>query len=356
MLFGTKKKLVFGLTVILLVLSLSGGCPFRKETPEVEVKPEAEDEELKEDMIARPVLQPKLKTEREKHPDAVAWIYVPGTNIDYPVMKSEKKDKSDAYPYYYRRAENGEQRRSGSIWTLMACNFASRKTLSRNTVVAGHHMEKGTDKDYDVRLAQLEKFYEINFAHEHPYVFFSIPGEDMVFEVFAVYIAEVPGRDPKVKGFPYYTSYFLPDGKEYKECRGGDGSLPAVVNEEGLSCIQKIAREAKLRSLYNYETKVGKDSKIITLTTCTYKYGKTGSKNCDVIEFVVQGKLLSTSKKLYDKARFFSKNENPKPPQDLPNPNVDYVYMAEGELIDEPAEASDKELEPSSRESDDKKK
>ncbi|MDR2817474.1 MAG: class B sortase [Oscillospiraceae bacterium] len=353
MLTGTKKKMVFILASVLLALSLSGGCPFRKNEKE-EVVTAVEDTELKEDMIARPVLQPKLKAAREKYPDAAAWIYIPGTNIDYPVMKSEKNYSSSVdngrVPFYHRHAEDGSYRVSGSIYALHECDLASRKTLSRNTVVAGHNMEDGTSKDDNVRLAQLEKFYDINFAYEHPYIFLSIPDEDLVFEIFAVYITDVPYRGYGAPGFFYYLSDF-PDEtpknpKDRVYPKGGDGSIPVVIDEKyGVSWIQNIAREAKLRSLYNYEVSVGKNSKVLTVTTCTYKYGKTGSPNCKSIEFVVQGKLLPASKKLYDKAQFFSRNENPKPPQGLPNPNVDYVYRAEGELPEEIEAQSDKELE-----------
>lgn len=356
MLVGTnvKRKLVFGLAVGLLVVSLFCGCPFRKETPKAEVKPEAEDDgEPKEDMIPRPDLQPKLKAAREKYPDAVAWIHIPGTNIDYPVMQKKKEEKDPGNPFYFRHAEDGKYRLSGSIWTYQGCNFASRKTLSRNTDIGAHNMETGPDKG--VRFAQLENFCNINFAHKHPYLFLSIPGEDMVFEVFAVYITDVPFRLKRgPKGFNYYSSDFPIEGRFV---RGGDGSAPAVVDEKiGLTWVQVTALEAKKRSLYNYEVEIGKNSKLLTLATCTYKYGKTESPNCKVIEFVVQGKLIPASKKLRDRA-LLSKNESPEPPK-VPNPNVSYVYMAEGELAEEPEEPIDKEpgKESGGEKSDDKKK
>lgn len=289
--------------------------------------------ELQEDMIARPNLQPKLKQAMEKYKDTVAWIHIPDTNIDYPVMRSSKDftSASGIEPYFYsRHAENGKYRLEGSLFTFKECNFDSRKTLSRNTVIMGHNMTDDSAKR--TMFSQLLKYFDINFANEHPYIFLSLPDEDLVFQIFAVYITEVPFRKYSPNNaFNYYSSDYMKNGQVIK---GGDGSLPVNIPEgKKNSYIQAIAQEAKRRSLYNYSTKVTKSSKIITLSTCTYKYGVTGSKNCKTIEFVVQGKLLSASKKLADKANL-TKNEDAKPPQNLPEPS-NFVYECEGTLITE---------------------
>ena len=326
-----KKLLVFGLIFALVSTCFSSCKPKKSKYDEEETEVSTE---LTEDMIERPILQPKLKEAMGKYADAVGWINIPGTNIDYPVMQSQKDYTPAAGSegfYYSRHSEDKKYRLEGSIFTFKECNFESRKKLSRNTVIMGHNM--WDDTATRTMFSQLLKHFEINFANEHPYIFLSLPEQDLVFQIFAVYITEVPFRKYSPKAaFNYYSSdYMNSDGKTVK---GGDGSLPVNIPKgKKYSYAQVVAAEAKKRSLYNYPVQVGKNSKIITLSTCTYKYGKTDSKNCKTVEFVIQGKLLPASKKLADKA-YLTKNENPKPPQGLPEAS-DFVYECEGKLITE---------------------
>lgn len=57
--------------------------------------------------------------------DAIGWIRIDGTNIDYPVMYG--KDY-----YYHSHSESGERSESGSIYSYY-------NALCRNNVIAGHN-------------------------------------------------------------------------------------------------------------------------------------------------------------------------------------------------------------------------
>ncbi|MDR1260760.1 MAG: class B sortase [Oscillospiraceae bacterium] len=322
------KRILVCVVVILMAIGLMS-CLKKKKVQKIELEDEItvmeDPNEPKEDMIPRPDLQPKLKEAQEKYKEAVAWLYIP-ESVDLPVMLCSKDSgENDGKNRYYRHAEDGSYRLCGSVYTFPKSVIDSREKLSRNLVLMGHHIEGKNE----LLLGPLEKFYEFSFTKKHPYVFLAIPGENLIFEIFAVYVTEVPARKYNKVGFCYYFSVDPANETPDNPTKGGDGSLPAqFVAATDKSWVQIVSEEAKKRSLYNYEgISIDKDDKIITLTTCTYIFGKTGSKNCLSIEFVIQGKLLTPERKLRDEARV-KKNQNPKWPN-LPEPKRSFKYEAE---------------------------
>ncbi len=64
---------------------------------------------------------------------------------------------------------------------------------------------------------------------------------------------------------------------------------------------------AKEGSIFNYPVEVGEDDKIITLSTCTYKFGDSGNQKQ---RFVVFGRLLTEEEEMPDTITL---TENPAP-------------------------------------------
>lgn len=67
-------------------------------------------------------------------PDAAAWLYGPGTVIDYPVMRAAD------YDHYLRRLPDGTANANGSLFIDYHC---APDFTDRLTVVYGHHMKSG---------------------------------------------------------------------------------------------------------------------------------------------------------------------------------------------------------------------
>ena len=90
------------------------------------------------------------------NPDTVAWLTVPGTNIDGPVQQGPDND------YYLRRDSDGNE-------DFRGCYFAdsdaivSLANLSRNLVIYGHTFTDGWDGGF----AQLDKYLDADWALEH---------------------------------------------------------------------------------------------------------------------------------------------------------------------------------------------
>lgn len=72
---------------------------------------------------------------RADYPDIRAWLTIPGTVVDYPVLQSSPADPE----YYLRRNYKGEYRTAGSLFFQSDCVRESRVL-----VAYGHNMDDGT--------------------------------------------------------------------------------------------------------------------------------------------------------------------------------------------------------------------
>ena len=70
-----------------------------------------------------------------QNPDVVAWIQIPGTQINYPVVQGKDND------YYLHRDLNGQKSTAGTIFL----DYADQADFSSlHNVLYGHHMKNGS--------------------------------------------------------------------------------------------------------------------------------------------------------------------------------------------------------------------
>lgn len=72
---------------------------------------------------------------QRQYPDIKAWLTVPGTVIDYPVLQSSADDPE----HYLRRNYDDTWRMAGSLFFQYDCTLDSR-----NLVIFGHNMSDGS--------------------------------------------------------------------------------------------------------------------------------------------------------------------------------------------------------------------
>ena len=72
---------------------------------------------------------------KEENSDTVAWLKVNGTNIEYPVVKSDNND------YYLTRSFDKSYNTAG--WIFMDCNNEADGT-DKNAVIYGHNRRDGS--------------------------------------------------------------------------------------------------------------------------------------------------------------------------------------------------------------------
>lgn len=190
--------------------------------------------------------------------DVKAWLKIPGTNINYPVLQSASG--YDAH-YYLDKNIYRQTSRDGVVYAGSTCNFGTGSAgLSKNTVLFGHNWTNYSAAPRiggasDVMFAQLAAYHYLNFAKAYPYMWFSTDSQEMTWVVFAAFYTDVS------------FNYIEPNPSD--------------------SMFASIISGAKARSRHNFDVEVSTSDKILTLSTCTRAYGSS-----DRQRFVVMARLL----------------------------------------------------------------
>lgn len=111
----------------------------------------------------------------ELNQDAYAWIQIPGTNIDYPILQKEDGDQS----YYLNTTLTGAEGYPGSIYTE---NYNVKDFQDFNTVIYGHDLIDGT------MFSELHKYADRNFMDTNPYVYIYTPDKMLKYQIFAAVV------------------------------------------------------------------------------------------------------------------------------------------------------------------------
>ncbi len=110
---------------------------------------------------------------REVNPDIVAWIYIEGTEISYPVVQGE--DNS----YYLKHLFTGE-------WNGAGCVFLDFQNdagfADRHSILYGHHMKN------DTMFSTLDKYKQQDFVDQHPFGLLMTPDRNYKIEFFSGYV------------------------------------------------------------------------------------------------------------------------------------------------------------------------
>ena len=111
---------------------------------------------------------------QEKNEDIYAWIYIEGTNINYPILQSQT-DKG----YYLNHDYLGNTVNYGSIYTE---NYNTKTFKDFNTMIYGHNMYNGT------MFTELMKYKERDFFDEYNEIYIFTPENAYKYKIFAAYI------------------------------------------------------------------------------------------------------------------------------------------------------------------------
>ena len=137
----------------------------KTEEPEtVEAEPEEEKEPL--DI---PVDFEALQAE---NPDIYAWITIPGTNVDYPILQREGDNG-----YYLNHSVDGAGSIAGAIFTE---DYNSRDFNDPVTLIYGHNMSSGS------MFGSIQKTYtKKSFMESHKELQIILPDKTYTYEIFA---------------------------------------------------------------------------------------------------------------------------------------------------------------------------
>ncbi len=108
---------------------------------------------------------------KSENPDIYAWIYIPNTNVDYPIVQHPSDDT-----YYLNHNLDGSEGYPGCIYSesLNKTDFTDA-----NTVLYGHDMNEGS------MFATLHNFEDNQFFDENCFIYIYTPEKNFVYEIYA---------------------------------------------------------------------------------------------------------------------------------------------------------------------------
>ncbi len=183
----TKRNIILAICVI--VFCISAGVLLHKYISEQNAQDKfeslsnsntekIEDTEIKDDIFTYLGIEDPGKiidweTLWEENEDIYAWLYIPNTNIDYPILQHPSDDA-----FYLDHNLDGSKGLPGCIYTekLNAKNFTDY-----NTLIYGHNMRNGT------MFKDVHKFTEEEFFEENRYIFIYTPEKLLIYDIYAAY-------------------------------------------------------------------------------------------------------------------------------------------------------------------------
>lgn len=166
--------------------------------------------------------------------DFIAWIRIPGTNVDYPVVWTDDAE------HYLHHTFTGKQGAAGTLFSLMKTDYS---IPSRNIAIYGHHLKSTGEKMF----TSLMRYKNPDFYEDNKTVMLDSLYRHSEYTIFAVMNMKVGDWEPSRTTF------------------SGDAAFMAFVNR------------ANSESLYDTGVEVGADDHILTLITCDRSYaGKEG--------------------------------------------------------------------------------
>lgn len=146
--------------------------PTAEATPEPAPEPETAEGLVAELGISVPERQFDWESLKNQNNDIYAWIYIPGTAVDYPIVQ-DPEDNS----YYVDHNLDGSEGYPGTIFTE---NFNKTDFTDRATLIYGHNMKDGS------MFHTLHSYENPDFFNEYQYAYIYMPtGEVLVYDIFA---------------------------------------------------------------------------------------------------------------------------------------------------------------------------
>ena len=168
--------------------------------------------------------------------DYVAWLTIPGTVINYPVVRSDRTD------YYLHHLITGQQSKLGTLFSLTTSDY---ETPSQNIAIYGHHLSNST-----AMFSTLLQYKNESYWKSHQTIQLNTIYGKRTYRIFAVLNHTVSDWDASTASFKDDNAFL------------------------------KFVNRARKKAFYDTGIEVSETDHIITLITCDRSFGG------------VQGRLL----------------------------------------------------------------
>ncbi len=214
---------------------------------------------------------PKLYNLYRENSDLIGYIKIDNTNVDFPVVQTEKaNDKGHKGQYYLRKDFYGSYSMYGTPFLDYRCD-AQVEIQSRNFIVYGHNVY-----DDGQMFSDLIKYRQLKFYKEHPVVHFDTLYGDADWLVVGVILTNAYEKDGPVWD---YNNFIDGDEAKTKEF------------------LNQVAKRTMVVTGVDYNT----NDHFLTLSTCSYDF--TDARVVIVARQVREGEDISsldTSKAYYN--------------------------------------------------------
>lgn len=113
-----------------------------------------------------------FKELKQMNEDVIAWLYIPDTKIDEPVLKGENNET------YIRTGIDKKPSHAGCIFID---EINEPDFQDQNTIFYGHRLKNGS------RFHNIGKYVKKDFFDEHPYIYLYLPdGSLNVYKIYAI--------------------------------------------------------------------------------------------------------------------------------------------------------------------------
>ncbi len=177
--------------------------------------------------VANPYAENYLANE-----DMAAWLVIPGTNIDYPVMWTPKDEN-----FYLYKDFNGKKNSNGC---LILDTDSCMDPLTTNLIIHGHNMKSGA------MFGNLTDYEDPDYYEDHKQIILYTEECQRNYEVIAVFRSQVFKKKDNV--FKFYK-FFQADTEEE---------------------FQDFYTNIKKMSIYDTGVTAEFGDRFITLSTCVY--------------------------------------------------------------------------------------
>lgn len=185
---------------------------------------------------SKPVLSVDFDKLKNKNQDVIAWLYIPDTVINYPVLQGFDNNQ------YLRTTLEGKRQTAGSIFI----DYRNDKAFSDyNTIVYGHNMKNKS------MFGTLSSYEKQSYYEKHPVIYLATPEKTYEIELVA--------------GFKTTT-----ESEIY--------TRPSDFEE-----TKALYATAKNKSSFKADSEIQEGDRLITLSTC--------SNGEDNSRYVVVGKI-----------------------------------------------------------------
>lgn len=171
-------------------------------------------------------LSAEIKALNATYPDAVAWLKIPGTVIDFPIFQSTDNDR------YLRNDRDNQSTMWGEPFLDYRCKLSDIGKRA-NFIIYGHNSESNDN------FTPLVNYKREDFYKSHKQIEFSTPDGNHTWEIFSIYVTDTNDF--------YIKTQFDSDSE-----------------------FEQFFANRRNMSIFNTDVSVSGNDSVLTLSTCDY--------------------------------------------------------------------------------------